>query len=790
KHDASNPLVPLSTANLAYVIYTSGSTGLPKGVAITHSSVVGYVTSAFSRFGLQESDRILQFASISFDVSVEEILWPLTTGARCVLRNDEMLASPETFLRECGALGITMLDVPTGYWNELAESDAWSMVDELRVVAIGGERALPEKVVQWTTGPGRHLKLINAYGPTETTIVATIKDLSGLSSSEREIPIGRPVPNMRAYILDNHSNPVPVGVVGELFLAGAGLARGYLGRPEQTADRFVPDSFSEEPGARLYRTGDLVRRLPNGDIEFFGRVDAQIKLRGYRIELGEIESVLSGHDSVSDVAVIAREETKGDKRLIAYVVPRETSVLDGKLDFGQLHSYLRKRLPDYMLPSAYVQLDALPLTAGGKVDRRALPAPEGDGRMLDYVAPRTPVEEILTTIWAAVLGVPKVGIEDNFFEVGGHSLLATQLVSRIRETFAVELPLRTLFEQPTVAELAERIEELLRDGQTSAAPPLVPVDRSQELPLSFAQQRLWFLDKLEPGSSLYNIHDAWRLEGSLDTTAFARSLDELVTRHESLRTHFEDNYGEPIQVILPPSPFPLTVDDLSGVEPAEQQARLNELLESEAEQPFDLTTGPLLRVRVIRLDEEDHVLAVTMHHIISDEWSMNVLTRELLTLYSAHSNGSEAHLAELPIQYADFAVWQRNWLQKEVLSGQLSYWRKQLTGAPAVLDLLADRPRPPIRSHRGAFQPIRLDEETVKNLRAISRRHGATLFMTVLAGFQAVLSRWSGETDLVVGTPVAGRTRGETEGLIGFFVNMLALRTDLSGDPAFGELVH
>lgn len=789
ERNKANLQLSLSPANLAYVIYTSGSTGLPKGVAVTHASVVSYITGSFGRFGLMNSDRILQFASVSFDVSIEEIFWALTTGAQSVLRNDEMLASPEIFLRECRTLGLTMLDIPTGYWNELVDSGEWSALREVRLVAIGGERALPEKVVQWTTGPGRNFRLMNAYGPTETTIVATCAELTGLRSAEREISIGRPVANMRAYVLDPHYNPVPIGVIGELFLGGANLARGYLGEPEQTAERFLPDLYAEVPGGRFYRTGDLVRRRLDGEIEFFGRSDSQIKLRGFRIEPGEIENVLSTHESVGEVAIVARKETQGEKRLVAYVVPRETLPLHGKLDFGQLHSYLKKRLPDYMLPSAYVQLDALPMTSGDKVDRRALPAPQDAGRISAYVAPRTPVEEMLTAIWAAVLRVERVGIEDNFFELGGHSLLATRLVSRIRESFVVELPLRTLFEQPTVAELAVRIEELWRTDH-SAVPPLVPADRSEALPLSFAQQRLWFLDKLEPESSLYNIDEAVHLQGPLDVPALQHSLNELIQRHESLRTRFTESDGEPVQEILPASSLLLNVEDLSTLEPAQQQSHLIELLEKEAEQPFDLSTGPLLRVRLFRLAEEKHVLAVTMHHIISDEWSMNVLTSELTTLYTSHVNGAEPRLAELPIQYADYAVWQRKWLQGEVLDAQLAYWREHLAGAPPILEVPADRPRPAVRSALGAFQPIQLDPVTVEKLRAISRRHGTTLFMTLLAGFQALLSRWTGQTDLVVGTPVAGRSRGETEGLIGFFVNMLPLRTDVSGNPTFAEMVQ
>lgn len=782
----ANPTALSNAGNMAYVIYTSGSTGNPKGVAVNHGSLVSYINGTTKRFGMTQSDRILQFTALSFDVSVEEIFWALTNGGRLVLRDDEMLVSPDQFLRECRKLAISVLDVPTAYWNELATSSEWETMSELRLVLIGGEKAMPEKVAQWTAGPGRRLRLVNAYGPTETTIVATCKEVTAVDSA-REVPIGRPVSNMRAYILDEYFRPAPVGVVGELCLGGAGLARGYLGRPESTAEKFVPDPFAPDRGARLYRTGDVARYRPNGDIDFAGRVDGQIKLRGYRIEVGEIEAALSAHEGVSEVAVIAREAVLGGQRLVAYVVATRSGA---RPTSESLQSYLRARLPDYMVPSAFMLIDALPLTAGGKVDRRALPVPQEIEHRQAYVAPRTPTEEIMAGVWAMVLGIEHVGVEDNFFDLGGHSLLAMQLVSRIREAFAVELPLRSLFEQPSTAALAQTIDDLLRGPEKTLLPPLIPIGRDQALPLSFAQQRLWFLDQLEPGSTLYHVREVVPLHGALNIEALERAIGELVKRHESLRTVFVRRDGQPLQLILPPTPFTLTVEDLSEFEEGPRQSKLHELLAEEAAQPFDLSMGPLLRARLFRLGDDQHVLAATMHHIISDGWSMNLLTRELGLLYGAYCSGLESPLSELVVQYADYAVWQREWLQGEVLERQLEYWREQLAQTPPVLDMPADKPRPAVRSHRGDSVPLRLNSETAEKLKAVSRRHGATLFMTLLAGFQALLSRWTGQSDLVVGTPVAGRNRSELEPVIGFFVNTLALRTDLSGNPTFGELLQ
>ncbi|HEX2076802.1 MAG TPA: condensation domain-containing protein, partial [Longimicrobium sp.] len=475
-----------------------------------------------------------------------------------------------------------------------------------------------------------------------------------------------------------------------------------------------------------------------------------------------------------------REDTAGDRRLVAYVA--------GEVAADEVREHLRGRLPEHMLPGAIVRLDALPLTANGKLDRKALPAPElasAEGR---YVAPRTPVEEVLAGIWAEVLRLERVGVEESFFELGGHSLLATRVVSRVRELFGVELPLRALFEGPTVAELARRVEEMRRAG-LPVLPPVVPVERTGALPLSFAQERLWFIDRLEPGSAVYNIPVAWRLAGALDQAALERSLSEIVRRHEALRTTFAEADASPVQVIAPFGAFALPVEDLSGLGEAEREAQVKRRATEEARRPFDLSAGPLFRAALLRLGEEDHVLLLSMHHIVSDGWSMGVLFRELSALYEAYREGRESPLRELGVQYADYAVWQREQLEGEALDRQLAYWRERLAGAPELLELPADRPRPPVQTYRGATVPVELSPELLERLQALGRSEGATLYMVLLGAFQVLLSKYSGSEDIVVGSPIAGRTRGEVEELIGFFVNTLVLRTDLGGDPSFRQVL-
>ncbi|HEU4559345.1 MAG TPA: amino acid adenylation domain-containing protein, partial [Longimicrobium sp.] len=626
--------------------------------------------------------------------------------------------------------------------------------------------------------------LHNHYGPSETHVVTALA-LEGDPAGWPLLPgIGGPIANTKCYVLDPQLRPVPIGIPGELYLGGDSLARGYLGRPALTAERFSPDPFASVPGARVYRTGDRVRWLVDGGIEFLGRTDEQVKIRGFRIEPGEVEAVLSDHPEVREAVVVVREDAPGDRRLVAYVVAGEPAAVTP----AELRAHLKGRLPEYMVPSAVVVLDSVPLTPSGKVARRALPAPEYATAETRHVAPRTPAEEVLAGIWAEVLRLERVGVEDSFFDLGGHSLLATRVVSRIRELFAVELPLRALFEGPTVVELAGRVEEMRR-AELPVLPPVVPVERTGALPLSFAQERLWFIDRLEPGSTAYSLPGAWRLEGALDEAALERSLGEIVRRHEALRTVFAEVDGMPVQVMAPFGGFVVPVEDLSGLSDAEREAAVRRRAGEEAGRPFDLAAGPLFRAALLRLGAEDHVLLLSMHHIVSDGWSMGVLFQELSALYEAYRKGGESPLPELPVQYADYAVWQREQLEGEVLDRQLSYWRERLAGAPELLELPTDHPRPPVQTYRGAAVPVELSRELLERLQALGRTEGATLYMTLLGAFQVLLSRYGAGDDVVVGSPIAGRTRGEVEGLIGFFVNTLVLRTDVSGDPSFREVL-
>ncbi|HEX6289565.1 MAG TPA: amino acid adenylation domain-containing protein [Herpetosiphonaceae bacterium] len=796
----SRPGVAVLPDTIAYIIYTSGSTGLPKGVMISHRALVSYITAAQQRYALTPADRMLQFAAITFDASAEEIYTSLTSGATLVLRSDEMLSSPETFFRLCDAWRITVLSLPTAFWHLLAEAlaDAELAVPAaLRLVIIGGERAAPARVAQWQdrlhAEGARRCTLLNTYGPTETTIVATAYPVPPhVEAAAGEIPIGRPLANLRAYVLDRQMEPVPIGGRGELFLGGPQLARGYLNRPALTAERFVPDPFSPAPGGRLYRTGDLARYLPSGDLDYLGRIDQQIKLRGFRVEPGEIEAVLRQHEAVREAVVIVRDVGQGDARLVAYVVDQRTTEERAKEPLSaELRSYARERLPDYMVPRAFVLLEAFPLTPSGKVDRNALPAPnpihtdEGGS----FVAPRTPLEDLIAGVWATVFGVERVSIHDNFFTLGGHSLLATQVITRVRHLTGREVPLRLLFEAPTIAEFADQISV----HSAAVDVPLVAVPRAAAPPLSFAQQRLWYLEQLQPGTSMYSIPVAIRLTGPLDPGALRQSLAAIVERHEVLRTTFVydplADVPDPQQRVAPPSDF-----SLPGVvlPPDADDATIRQVVQAEVDQPFDLARGPLFRATLFQQRHDVHILVLVLHHSIFDGWSTGVLVRELTTLYRAIVDNRPSPLPALPLQYADYTVWQRAWLAqgapRSVLEQQLDYWRRQLADV-APLDLPIDHPRPPIASYHGGHHLFHLPAALTSELHRLSQTLGSTLFMTLLAAFQTLLYRYSGQTDVVVGTPVAGRVRPELEGLIGFFTNTLVLRADLSGNPSFADVV-
>ena len=771
---------------LAYVIYTSGSTGRPKGVAVLHGAAADHMETVAAAWELAGGDRVLQFASPSFDVWLEETLPALIAGSTLVLRGTE-LWEPARFLDRVRALSLTVIDLPTAYWQQWIQDglrDAeWTEADApaLRLVVVGGEAMPAEAARLWGRSPLGGVRLLNAYGPTEGVISATFHAVDPLTEGlSAAVALGAPLAGRSVHVLDRRGHLVPAGVAGELVLGGALLALGYLRRPELTAERFVPDPFSPVPGARLYRTGDLARSLTDGRLEYLGRIDSQVKVRGFRIELGEVEAALLAHSAVRAAVVLASGGT-----LAAYV---ETSGAVSEISASELRTLLQGHLPEYMVPTAYRFLESLPQTGSGKLDRRALAAlpldlgDDGDG------APRSPAEELVAGIFAEVLDLPQVGIESSFFELGGHSLLAIRVLSRLREAFGVSLPVKALFEAPTVAALAAAVTAARRESALLVLPPLVPAEtRGERLPLSFPQQRLWFMERLAPDNSTYNMPFACEIRGSLDVAALAASLTAVVGRHEILRSRFLEVDGQPWQEIAPPGPFPLVLVDLSGLAEERRRPLLARLGREEAARTFDLCHGPLLRAGLVRLAADDHVLLLTQHHIVSDGVSGEILQRDLSLLYAAAVTGRPSPLPAQRVQYGDFALWQRSW-PEGMLESQLAYWRETLTGL-ATLEVPTDHPRPPVLTFRGRTEPVVVPAATTVAMRELARAHGVTLFMAFLAVWQAVLQRLSGQPDLAVGTPVANRNRPEIEEVVGFFVNMLALRTDFRGSPSFAELL-
>jgi amino acid adenylation domain-containing protein len=762
----SNPHTALVADNVAYVIYTSGSTGMPKGVAITHRSAATMLHWAQETFSAEQLRGVLASTSICFDLSVFEIFVPLCVGGKVILARNA-LELPQLAAKD----EVSLINTVPSAIAELIRSGA--VPETVQTVNLAGE-ALKVELVKQIYEQSRATQVWNLYGPTEDTTYSTYA-LIGKDNNGR-VPIGRPVACSQVYLLDQQLEPVPVGITAELYLGGEGLARGYLRRPALTAERFIPDPFGREAGARLYRTGDLARYLPDGNIEYLGRVDHQVKIRGYRIELGEVEARLAQHGSVRESVVLVREDEQRGTRLVAYVV----AAAGKSVSVSQLRGHLRRELPEYMIPGQFVMLDQMPLTSNGKLDRSALYELDllSTPFELSYTAPADQLQEMLVEIWAAVLGIERVGINDNFFDLGGHSLLAAQAMSRVQKAFKTELPLRLLFEFPTVAAFAEQMTAIRKD-ELASPPPFELVSREEDLPLSFAQQRLWFLDRLEPGCHAYNMPGAVRISGLLDQAALEKSLEEIVRRHETLRTTFPLRGGKPVQAIAAPAPLNLPVTDLRELPLGEREAQLDEIMTREAHEPFDLARGPLLRIKLVRPADDEHVLLVTMHHIVSDGWSLDLFLKELATLYQAYREGAESPLPQLPIQYADFASWQRNWLQDEKLGSLLAYWVKQLKGAPPV-ELPTDHLRPAARSYNGAKQSVMLPQSLTDNLKRLSREEGVTLFMVLAAAFKVLLYRYSGQMDIVIGTVSANRNQAEIEELIGFFVNPLVLRTNLS----------
>ena len=765
--------------NAAYVLFTSGSTGRPKGAVNTHRGIVNRLLWMQSAYGLSAGDRVLQKTPFGFDVSVWEFFWPLLTGARLVVALPGEHRDSARLVRTIAESGITHLHfVPSMLRAFLEEPEVESCTRLRRVIASGEELPLDLARRFHERLGARGVELHNLYGPTEAAVDVTFH---ACRPGEERVPIGRPVARTPIRLLDPEDQLVPAGVAGELHIGGVQVGRGYLGRPDLTAERFVPDPFGE-PGGRLYRTGDLARWLPDGEMEYLGRIDHQVKIRGVRIEPAEIEVALRRQPGVREAVVVVREDRPGDPRLVAYVagdLSRDT----------ELRELLREHLPSSMVPSRVVRLDALPLTPNGKIDRRALPVPAADRPAPDGLL-LTPAEEMLAGVWSDLLGVERIGPDESFFALGGHSLLATRVMARVRAVFGVDLPVRVLFETPTARAVAAAIEAERRAGTGLAVPPLGRSPRPEILPLTFAQQRLRFLYQLDPENPFYNHLAVFALEGRLDVDALRSAVGEVVRRHEVLRTVYPVLEGRLVQRIEPWEPVPLPVVDLCALAAAERQGEMQRHVDDEARRPFDLESGPVLRAVLLRLAAEEHALLFSLHHIASDAWSGTILIREITTLYDAFRQGRPSPLPELPVQYADFAVWQQRWLQGAVLEQHLAYWRKVLGGNPPAPDLPTDRPRSGRPGHRGLRRTFRVPQDLARSLGDLSRREGATLFMTLLAALDVLLQRLTGQDDVVVGTAVAHRGRAETEGLIGFFVEMLPLRVDLSGNPRFLDLLR
>ncbi|WGT29240.1 non-ribosomal peptide synthetase [Pseudomonas marginalis] len=778
-YSGENPAPRALPSNLAYVMFTSGSTGRPKGVGIDQASLARHVEVFTELFALQPHDRVLQFGTFNFDGFVEQLYPALCCGAAVVVRGGELWDS-DTFYRQLLDHDISVVDLTTAYWLALVRDFAERGPRDygrLRQLHIGGEAMPPEGLSAWREAGLHHVRLLNTYGPTEATVTATALDcaayVDGREALPSMMPIGRVLDGRAIYLLDANLNPVPVGVAGELVIGGPLLARGYFNRPDLTAERFVPDPFCADGAGRLYRTGDLARYRGDGMIEYVGRIDHQVKVRGFRIELGEIEARLLAQASVREALVIA-----ADNQLVGYIVANRALSEAQQTELRtQLKATLREELPDYMVPAHLLLLDGLPLSPNGKLDRAALPKPDARQSLVDWIAPVTAVEQQVAAIWAQVLGAERVGLNDHFFDMGGHSLLATQMVSRVRHGLGVEVSLKALFEHPLLADFVRAL-----GTEADSTPALVSVQRDQPLLLSYAQERQWFLWQLDPHSAAYHVPSALRLKGRLDTSALQRAFDTLVARHESLRTHLQQEGERTVQVIKPQGRL-----ELASLQTHE--GGLKALVETLITQPFDLRQGPLMRVSLLRLAEDEHVLVLVQHHIISDGWSMQVMVDELVQLYAAYSQGQPLQLPDLPIQYVDYALWQRSWMDAGEKARQLDYWRGQLGGEQPVLELPFDHQRPAVPTHRGARLNIPLAAPLLDELKTLAQREGVTLFMLLLASYQVLLHRYSGQQDIRVGVPIANRNRIETERLIGFFVNTQVLKAEIDGHTTVRALL-
>jgi amino acid adenylation domain-containing protein len=774
--------------DLAYVIYTSGSTGQPKGAMITHGNLANYLLGLDHELNISGDDVYLHTAAIAFSSARRQLMLPLSQGAAVMIANSEQRKDPLALFNMIKERGVTVMDTVPSFWRNcttilasLEDSERTHLLNNrLRLMLSASEPLISDIPQTWMRQFRHPAEHVHMFGQTETAGIVCLNRITEQAGNQIEtVPIGRPIANTEIYLVNEHGHLCENGEAGELYIGGAGVGRGYLNRAELTAQKFIPHPFCKQTDRRLYRTGDWARVRPDCQIEFVGRRDQQIKLRGFRVELTEIELALTKHPAVRETVVIARADSGREKRLIAYFVA------NGKPpQAAELRQFLSHQLPDYLIPAAFVAMDALPLSANGKIDRLALPDAKQLQRDLssDYVAPQNEIQSRLARIWRDVLGVERLSINDNFFELGGDSLSAAQVVARARRELRIEIPLRLLFEHSTVMSLAAQLENLTANT-LGLSRSIQPVAHNGSAPLSFTQQQFWLLDQTATKRSAYNLQSAIRIEGKLDVQRLERAVETIVARHQVLRTNFVAHNEAPIQVFKPLQPIDLEIQDLEIQSAGDQEIEVKRIRKLEAETPFDLSQDALVRFRLLRLNESDYILIITIHHIVCDGWSLGILHREIAELYRS------TEITPLPIQYADFAAWQRHQLQGKTTERLVDYWKQTLAGAPSAIELPTDFPRPQIPSMNGARVSAILPAELSKSVMDLSRREGTTLFMTLLAAFQILLFRYSRQEDILVGSPIAGRSMLETENLIGAFVNTLVLRGDASGNPTFCEFL-
>lgn len=784
EHSKENPANGTTAGHPAYIIYTSGSTGRPKGICICHRNAVRLVRNT-NYADLGPDQVFLQFVSISFDVAAFEIWGALLNGARLIIF-PPYTPSPEELGLWVSQNPVTTLWLTSGLFHQMVETDNGHCFKGLRQLLAGGD-VLSLRLVQKFLKEYPGCRLINGYGPTENGTFSTCGELREMPADAGSVTIGIPIANSTAYVLDKEMEALLSPEVGELYLGGHGLAHGYWKQPALTAEKFVPDPFSSIPGARLYRTGDLARYLPDGTLEFLGRIDLQVKLRGYRIELGEIEAVLEQHPAVGQSVALVREDSPGDRRLAAYVVQaaRET------LQVSELREYVSSKLPEYMVPSAFVLMEKLPLTANGKVDRRALPMPAGDRLAMAqaYIAPGTATEKMLSSIWAEVLHLDQVGAQDDFFDLGGNSLLAAQVISRVGKVCEISLPLRSFFERPVLADLAQCVEAARREASRTQVPPIGAVPRSQEIPLGFSQERVWFLQQLDPSSIAYHFQATLEIKGPLDVSTLERSLTEMVKRHEILRTTFTENDGRPIQVIHEPVPASFSVIRFGEDVHDNLDEAAEKIIQNEVARRFDVSRLPLIRWVLLSLTEREHLLLHIEHHFVHDGWSFNVFLGELLELYKAFTAGQASPLLTPRVQFADFAIWQREHLRSDEFKVQLDYWKKKLAGSPPISELPTDHPRSKVQTFHGGLLRVPLSRELSGKLHLLSGQEDASLFVIMMSAFFALAYQYTRQVEFCVGASLANRQRPETEGLLGMLVNNVVLRAEIPAHASFRDLL-